>query len=357
MTPRTIRRLALLSLLALPLACARKGGGDDEDKSAAVSPNATAVAVTLAPVRRDTISDVLELVGRLDPTPGASAILAAPAAAVVRQVLVQVGAEVLPHQALVELDAPQLAAQAHTDSATAVVAEREAQRQQGLLTQGIASTKQADEAANAATAARAAANASERLLAQLTVRSPIEGAVNEVRVQRGERVDAGAPLATVMDADTLDLVVPVPAARLARLRPGLAALVMSEGDSVRHRARVEAVAPGVDSITNAGRVVVRMPNPGERIHPGSGATAHVVLGLLRGALVVPTGALVLVGDQQSVYVVGPDSIAHARPVTVSVRSGSRAAVVGPLKPGEQVVTLGGAGLADGMKVAPAAARP
>ncbi|HEV2291582.1 MAG TPA: efflux RND transporter periplasmic adaptor subunit [Gemmatimonadales bacterium] len=354
----TLRHLITLALLTTITSCARKRGGDDDESGGAPPAGATtAVAVSLAPARLDSISDVLELVGRLDPTPGSSAILAAPTAAVVHQVFVQVGTEVQARQALIELDAPDLSARAHADSVAAVVATREAERQRSLLAEGIASAKQADEAANAATAARAAADANAKLLARMTVRSPIEGAVNEVRIQPGERVDAGAPLAVVMDADTLDLVVPVPAARLGSLRAGQPAWITAEGDTSRHRAEVIAVAPGVDSVTNAGRIVVRMPNPGERVHVGTGATARVVLGVIHNALVVPATALVLIGDRQAVFVVGRDSIAHARIVTVAVRSGERTAVVGPVKAGEQVVMRGGAGLADGMRVAPAAEHP
>lgn len=356
--PTTRHILSALAILATVAGCTRSSGGADDDEAApATPPGATAVAVTLVPVRRDTVSDVLELVGRLDPAPGAGAILAAPTAAVVHQVLVQVGANVRTGQPLVELDAPELSAQARSDSAAAAVAEREAARQRSLLAQGIASAKQADEAVNAATAARAAADASARLLARATVRSPIDGQVNDVRVQPGERVDAGAPLAAVMDPDTLDLVVPVPAAKLPLVHRGQPAWITAEGDSVRHRAEVIGVAPGVDSITNAGRIVLRMPNPGRRVHPGAGATANLILGVTRDALVVPASALVLIGDKQAVFVVGPDSIAHSRVVTVSVHAHDRAAVVGALKAGEQVVALGGAGLADGMRVAPAAAHP
>lgn len=346
--------VALLAMAAVTSCSGRSGGDDDAAGGAAAN---AAVAVTLSPVRCDTLSDLLELVGRLDPAPGASATLAAPTAAVVGRVLVQVGAEVHRGQPLMELEVPELSAQAHSDSAAAAVATREADRQRTLLAQGISSAKQADEAANAATAARAAADASARLLARTTVRSPIEGSVNDVRVQPGERVDAGAPLATVMDADTLDLVVPVPAAQLARVHPGQVAWVVAEGDVTRHRAIVIGVAPGVDSITNAGRSVIRMPNPGERAHPGAGATAGIVLGVVHDALVIPTTALVLVGDQQTVYIVGKDSIAHARAVTVEVRAGDRVAVTGPVRAGELVVMRGGAGLADGMKVAPVPEQP
>ncbi|HEU4763939.1 MAG TPA: efflux RND transporter periplasmic adaptor subunit [Gemmatimonadales bacterium] len=343
----------LLPALAVSLvAGCHKGGGGDDDEGGNAPASPTAVAVALAPIRQDTISDVLSLTGRLDATPGSSALLAAPSAGVVHRVRTQVGAEVQAGDTLVELDVPELTAEARSTAAAADVAERESKRQHALLAQGIASARQVEEADNAATTARAAADAAARLLARTRVLSPIEGDVDRVMVQPGERVDAGAPLVQVMDADTLDLVVPVPADHLPRIRKGQAAWVVAEGDSARHAARVFAVAPGVDSVTNAGRIVVRMPNPGERIRVGTGATATVEVGLIRGALVVPAAAVVIVGDRTTVFVVGADSVAHARPVAVTVHAGARVAVTGQLKADERVVTAGAAGLADGMRVVP-----
>lgn len=344
-------RLWLLLSLVTAVACHRKGAGDDEDAPPA---GGTAVAVSLAPVRRDTISEAISLVGRLDPTPGSSALLAAPTAAIVHRVRAQIGAEVEPGDTIVELDTPELAAQARADAAAADVAERNAARQRSLLAQGIASARQVEEADNAATAARAAADASAKLLSRSTVTSPIEGAIQRVAVQPGERVEAGAALAEVMDADTLDLVVPVPAARLPYVRAGQGAWITAEGDTTRHHAAVEAVAPGIDSVTNAGRIVVRMPNPGERVRIGAAATATINLRTLRDALLVPLTALTLVGDSQTVFVVGADSIAHARSVMIEARGTDRAAVAGVLKAGERVVVQGAAGLVDGTKVVPAA---
>jgi multidrug efflux pump subunit AcrA (membrane-fusion protein) len=56
-----------------------------------------------------------------------------------------------------------------------------------------------------------------------------------------------------------------------------------------------------------------------------------------------------------VFVVGADSVAHVRPVTIEIRDNGRAAVAGELKPGDRVVTTGAYGLADGMRVIPPAA--
>ena len=40
-----------------------------------------------------------------------------------------------------------------------------------------------------------------------------------------------------------------------------------------------ALAPGVDTLTNAGEAVIRVPNRGRRLHPGASATARVRLGV------------------------------------------------------------------------------
>jgi len=144
----------------------------------------------------------------------------------------------------------------------------------------------------------------------------------------------------------------VPANRLARLRSGMPVSVVQEGDTATHPARIAAVAPGVDSLSNAGEVVIRVPNLDGRLLAGAGATARILLGVESQALVVPDSALILVGDSSAVFVIGPDSIVHQRVVTPGVRQRGRVAVQGSLEPGDRVVTSGAFGLQDGMRVSP-----
>jgi hypothetical protein len=117
---------------------------------------------------------------------------------------------------------------------------------------------------------------------------------------------------------------------------------------------VAALAPGVDSLTNAGEAVLRVPNPGGRLRAGASAVAHVRLGVARDVLTVPDSAIVLSGDSSVVFVVGADSIAHRRAVVRGASAAGRTEVTGALTPSERVVTSGAFGLQDGMRVAPAA---
>jgi RND family efflux transporter MFP subunit len=331
--------------------CGRSVEGDD-----AARRSDTRVPVAIALVQRDSLVESLTLTGRLEARPGGSALLVAPAAGVVRTVRVQVGDRVARGATVAELDVPELSADARQKTTAADQAEREAARQRQLLADGITSTRQAEEAAASAQQAVAAAAAARDLLARTRIVSPIAGRVQTVLAQRGEQVDAGKPLIQIVASDTLDLVVPVPAADLRRLSPGQEAAVVQEGDTVTISGHLAALAPGVDSLTNAGTAVVRIPNSGGRLHPGASATAKVRLGIHREVLVVPRSAIVLAGDSSVVFVVGTDSVAHQRVVSRGIESGGRVEVRGSLEPGNRVVTTGAFGLQDGMRVAPSGDR-
>lgn len=344
---------ATLALLAALAPACRRGG--EGDPGAELS--RTRVPVGLTAVTRDSLIETLLLNGRLGARPGGSAILASPAAGVVRAVRVQVGDRVKRGESVVELDVPELAADARQKAAAAGQAGRESARQRQLLADGVTSTRQVEEAAATAQQSASAAAAARELLARTRIASPIDGQVQDVLVQRGERVDAGRAMVQVVSPDTLDLVVPVPAADLRRLRVGLAAEVMQEGDTASVAGRLVALAPGVDSLTNAGTAVIRVANRAGRLHPGAGGIARIRIGIRSDVLVVPDSAIVLAGDSSVVFVVGPDSVAHQRGVRRGVRAGGRSEVEGSLRPGDRVVTAGAFGLQDGMRVVPSASKP
>ena len=340
---------ALLGVVLTYSASACSGRGDTDDATVA----ATRVPVGLASVVRDTIIETLTLTGRLAARPGGAALLTAPAAGVVRTLALQIGDHVGRGEVVAELDVPELAADSRQKETAAAQAEREATRQTQLLADGITSARQAEEASAAADQAKAAAKAARDLLSRTRITSPLAGEVQQVMVQRGERVDAGRELAQVVASDTLDLIVAVPARQLPRLRLGLPALIRQEGDSTPAVGRVAAMAPGVDSLTNAGGVIVRVPNTKHRLRPGAAASAEVHLGRKAGVLAVPDSAIVLAGDSAVVFVVGADSIAHQRAVRRGAQAGGRSEVEGDLHVGDRVVTPGACGLQDGMHVVPA----
>lgn len=341
-----MNRVPQSALLLLTILAACRSGGDEEAEVVPRVPVGVAVAV------QDTLTETLAVVGRLTPTPGGSALLTAPAAGVVGRVQVQVGTRVTRGQPLLDLDVPDLASNARSLVAAADIAERDAQRQEQLLREGITSAKQAEQRRAEAVGARAQATAAQELLARARITSPLAGGVQRVLVHPGERVDAGAQLIEVINGSVLDLTAQVPSAQLGALRVGQKALVTPDGSDASYAGSVYAIAPGVDSLSNAAQVMIRLPNPEGRLHAGAGAVALVTTGKSRNAVVVPDSAIVVVGDSLSVFVVEGDTLARVRNVTVGARRGGRAEIRAGLKPGEAVVTSGAFGLADGMRVVP-----
>jgi RND family efflux transporter MFP subunit len=330
--------------------CRGSGSGGEEAATSVLVPVGTAVIV------RDSMPEEVAVVGVLRPSPGHAALLTAPVAGLVAGTPVQVGDRVAVGDLLVNLDAPELAAAANRSALAAEVAEHDARRQQALLDEGVTARRTVEEKEAVARSARADATADAALLSRAAVRSPVAGEVQRIFVQPGERVDVGAPLAEVVDRSSLDLVGAVPAAVIGRLRHGQSALVLAEGSVIGVAGLVHAVAPALDSASHSGQVIIRVLNPG-RLPAGVGATALVRVGLLRDVLVVADSALVVVGDSQTIFVIGGDSVAHARAVRVVARREGRAAVNGDVKAGDIAVTTGAWGLADGMRVAPATPAP
>jgi membrane fusion protein (multidrug efflux system) len=332
-------------VLSLLLIVACHGTAGDRGEAEARVPVVTEL------VRQDSLPQELRIVGRLTPAPGSSVVLSAPGDAVVRQVTVRVGDAVGSGAPLLLLDAPGLEASAVSLRAQAEAASRDAERQAELLREGIAARRSVEEKEAAATSARAAATAADRLFAQARVTSPFAGRVQRVMVGPGERVSAATPLVEVLRPGAVDLLAQVTAGDLGRLHPGQPARVIAEGSASEVPAVVRSIAPAVDSVSNAGAVTLRVESrPG--IVPGAGASAVVTVGLLRNALVVPDSALVLVGDSLAVFRVGPDSSVHHVSVIVDGRTAGRAAVRGELRSGDRIVSGGGYGLVDGMKVQP-----
>jgi RND family efflux transporter MFP subunit len=336
------RQLFLIAtMLGLP-ACSGSGGGEAR----------ILVPVNVATVVRDTMPEYVEVVGVLRPSPGHAALLTAPVAGVIRETIAQVGEHVDAGTLLVAVDAPELAAAAQSSASAAEVAEQDARRQQTLLDQGVTARRTVEEKEAVARSARAEATSAAALLARAAVRSPIAGEVQRIFVQPGERVDAGAPLAEVVDRRSLDLVGAVAAPLVVRIRPGMPARIDAEGFPSGATGVVHAVAPALDSASHTGQVVIRVAN-GANLPSGLSATGRVRTGLLQDALIVPDSALVIVGGAQSVFVVAADSLVHLQPVAVLAHWNGRAAVRDGLAPGALVVTAGAWGLADGMRVAPA----
>lgn len=217
--------------------------------------------------------------------------------------------------------------------------------------QTVGREEQIKVAAAQADAAKAHYQGAEAQLGYTEVRSPITGVITDRSVYEGEMANAGTPLLTLMDVSSIVARANIPQDQAAGLKVGDAATVAPAGGSDPIAGKVTVVSPAVDPNSTTLQVWVEIPNPGERLRPGTSVRVSIVASTIKNAIVVPPAALLPNAEgETTVMVVGPDSKAHEHKVETGVREPDKVQILSGVKPGEQVITVGGVGLEDNAQV-------
>ena len=111
----------------------------------------------------------------------------------------------------------------------------------------------------------------EEVLAQRSIRSPVNGVVVEVLLRPGELMSSNQkdPIVKLAQVDPLNVELVLPVGQLGRIEVGQRAMVLPEEPvGGRHGARVEVVDRVVDAASGTFGVRLRLPNPGNRIPAG-----------------------------------------------------------------------------------------
>ena len=181
------------------------------------------------------------------------------------------------------------------------------------------------------------------------VRSPINGIVADRPVYPGDTAIAGAPIVSIVDISQVVARANISVKEAASVHVGKQATIT--GPEGVLAGKVTVVSPAVDPSTTTIEVWVQADNPGEKMKPGGTVRVSIRADLIQETLLVPAAAL-LNSDEggEKVMVVGKDSKAHERKVTVGIREGNRVQILGGVTEGEKVITSGGLGLDDKAKV-------
>jgi multidrug efflux system membrane fusion protein len=193
-------------------------------------------------------------------------------------------------------------------------------------------------------------------IAQKVVRAPFSGRSGIRRVNLGQYLNPGDPIATLTALDRLYVDFTLPQQNLAQLHIGAEVQVTSDAWPGRSfTARVNAVEPVIGTDTRNVTVQATLANPGEALRPGMYVTAALQVPPEPAAIVVPATAIQTSAAGDNVIVVrGPNArregVATIVPVQTGRRIGDDVVVTGGLKPGEMVVTAGQLRLQPGAKV-------
>jgi membrane fusion protein (multidrug efflux system) len=196
------------------------------------------------------------------------------------------------------------------------------------------------------------------------IASPIDGIAGLVKTQIGDLVGpATGVLTTVSTVDPIKAYFPVseqsylefwkiaPASHMTSsdLRFDL---ILTDGSTYPAKGTFFAIDRAVDPGTGTLSVVAEFPNPGGLLRPGQYARVRAVVGIEKGALLVPRRALNELQGGYQLATVDPENRVHLVAATVGEPLGDLVAILSGLKPGDRVVAEGLQKVRDGALVNP-----
>ncbi len=217
--------------------------------------------------------------------------------------------------------------------------------------QSVGKQEQIKAAAAQVDAARSHLQTTEAQLSYSQILSPISGVIADRPLYAGEMASPGTPLLTVMDVSKVIARVNVPQNQAGTIRVGHSAVLTQPDSGGQLEGRVTVVSPATDQATTTVQVWIEIDNSAGKLKPGASVHATIVTESVKAATVVPVAA-VLPGEEggTAVLVISEDHVAHRRPVELGIREGDNVQVLNGVRPGEEVVTVGGVGLDDKAKV-------
>lgn len=264
----------------------------------------------------------------------------------VAHVLVREGQTVLRGQTVCELSHDNPSASYQQAKLGLDNAERELSRVQALYDKGAVSRQMLDGLTLSRDIARERLVSSERLL---TVTSPIDGIVSDLRAEPGKFAPPGVALAKVVSRGDLRVRVEVPSGDRDLVKQGASCDVLAGG--LTAAGRVQRLALSADKETRgfAAWVELLSKRSGFAFRPGVLVDVDVKVVDIDTAVTVDQDALLRAGDHWRVFIVNGNR-ALVRDVEVGGQSRGRAWIRSGLEPGAAVVVSGASQLFDGAPV-------
>ncbi len=337
----------LAALLALPALLA--GCSDDSPAAAARSDSAPeATPVVLGAVEQREFVPQIEGLGTARALE--SVVVTSRVSGRVVQISFKEGGRATAGQALARLEDDEERADLKAAQAEAEQAESRHARLTELSGKGLVPRDQLEEQNQVLKSAQARLELARVRLDQRTIRAPFAGVLGFRQQSLGSLAQAGSPIVTLDQVDTLRIEFSVSEALLGDLTPGAIVDVRAAAWPDREfKGKISALGTRVDEVTRAAPVQALLDNRDNALKPGMLLTVRAQ-GRPRRALFVPEGAVAPENAQQFVWRVGAGDAAEKVLVTLGARLTGSVEVREGLAAGERIVLEGQAQLRPGRPV-------
>lgn len=197
---------------------------------------------------------------------------------------------------------------------------------------------------------RAALDLAKKQLTDTAIISPINGVVKEKVASRGEYLQPGKPIVTIVQINPLRLKLQVPEAFAAAIGRGqVVTLKVDSFPDREFKGLINRINPSMDEKNRSLMAEGQVTNESGLLRPGMFARAQIVSDKKGTALMVPEKAVVSLAGVNKVFVVDGGR-AVERLVKLGARDGSLVEILEGIKSGERVITTNAEQLHDGASI-------
>ena len=315
------------------------------------------LTIEVATAHRVAGSDTLRLIGEAHAFQ--TAVLYAKVSGYLKNISVDKGDAVRVNQGVAVIESPETDKQYQAAVADAHNKELIATRSATLVSKGIISLQQADQAEADAAVSKANLEQIGTLKSYEQLRAPFSGTVTAryadpgALIQNAENSQTSAlPLVELSETGRLRIYVYVDQARAAFVRLGDTVTILDQAHpGTKVEGRVTRTSGEIDPKTRTLLVEIDVANPHNRILAGSFVQAELKV-QMPPYVEVPSDALIVHGDRTLVAVVTPDNTVKFTQVVVADQTGERARLLTGLKEGDRVARNLGDRVAEGSRVRP-----
>ncbi len=227
--------------------------------------------------------------------------------------------------------------------------ERNLGRNEAMLSEGLISDQQYDEARRLFDLARTDRDLARINFEETLIRAPFTGRITQRQVVLGQHIAPATSLFTLGDFDPLRVRVHLPEAVARKVEAGQKVLVTPESRDEPLPARVERVAPVVDPASSTVRVTLLMDENEDQASVGGFVKVRITTDTRHSTLAVPKLSLVEEGGLRSLFVAEADTVRKVE-VNTGIYDESHVEILDGVSEGDFVVCVGQGGLRTGSHI-------
>ncbi len=272
---------------------------------------------------------------------------------VVTQVLVKMGSSVRKGQVIAQLDDKALRKSMKQTETQYKLACDLYERQKNLWEKKIGSEVQYLQAKTQKEALESGLAAVREQLDYLTIKSPINGTVEDLPLKVGMSASPAMPVATVINFSSNKIVADVAEAYNKSISAGDSVAIWFPDLKLEVKSTISNASKYINPVNRSFKVEVRLPSKLKNLKANMIAVLKIIDYKNKSALVVPVNLVQNDSKGSYLYLLsdgGKEKTAHKRYITQGMTYNGMVEVVSGLTVGDKIVTVGQLGLSEGAKV-------